>query len=149
MSILYVRFSREQVFKYVYAQSAWHCAHHTDARIITADQQKLLLVKLCEGIADFLERFDGYIESSTVPTLVSPDLIFLSIDFKFNREKSENYQESLKQNIIALLANFILMKIYTDANDQSSKALAEIFGNEWRRLRSKIMMSFSVEQLGR
>ena len=33
----------DDIFNYVYAQSAWHCAHNEKERVITPDYQNMLL----------------------------------------------------------------------------------------------------------
>ena len=46
----------DDILNYVYAQSAWHCAHNEKQRIITPDNSRMLLLKLKEGYANLRSR---------------------------------------------------------------------------------------------
>ena len=140
-----VRINDEDIFKYVYAQSAWYCAHHNSASIITKDYEKMLLVKLEEGVANIAQRFAGYLSSYSY----NPNNVIRNIElvFKFNKQPTELFTQALKQNIISLLAHFILMRMYAEVEETGNKSLYLIFEKEWRRYNSKILLAVSFDLL--
>ena len=71
----------------------------------------------------------------------------IELVFKFNKQPTELFTQALKQNIISLLAHFILMRMYAEVEETGNKSLYLIFEKEWRRYSSKILLAVSFDLL--
>ncbi len=135
----------DEILNYVYAQSAWHGAHNEDVRILTPDNRNMLLIKLKEGYADLKQRVMGYLSFDNYnPNIDSRNII---MTFAFNNEPRLGFDTALHDTIIALLANFLLMKFYGDIDPRGPQHGSSIFNLEWRRYKAKLMIAFAHDEL--
>ncbi len=135
----------DEILNYVYAQSAWHGAHNENVRILTPDNRNMLLIKLKEGYADLKQRVMGYLSFDNYnPNIDSRNII---MTFAFNNEPRLGFDTALHDTIIALLANFLLMKFYGDIDPRGPQHGSSIFNLEWRRYKAKLMIAFAHDEL--
>ena len=140
---IYIDF--DEILNYVYAQSAWHGAHNENVRILTPDNRNMLLIKLKEGYADLKQRVMGYLSFDNYnPNIDSRNII---MTFAFNNEPRLGFDTALHDTIIALLANFLLMKFYGDIDPRGPQHGSSIFNLEWRRYKAKLMIAFAHDEL--
>ena len=67
--------------------------------------------------------------------------------FAFNNEPRLGFDTALHDTIIALLANFLLMKFYGDIDPRGPQHGSSIFNLEWRRYKAKLMIAFAHDEL--
>lgn len=135
----------DEILNYVYAQSAWHGAHNENVRILTPDNRNMLLIKLKEGYADLKQRVMGYLSFDNYnPNIDSRNII---MTFAFNNEPRLGFDTALHDTIVALLANFLLMKFYGDIDPRGPQHGSSIFNLEWRRYKAKLMIAFAHDEL--
>ena len=140
---IYIDF--DEILNYVYAQSAWHGAHNENVRILTPDNRNMLLIKLKEGYADLKQRVMGYLSFDNYnPNIDSRNII---MTFAFNNEPRLGFDTALHDTIVALLANFLLMKFYGDIDPRGPQHGSSIFNLEWRRYKAKLMIAFAHDEL--
>ena len=135
----------DDIFNYVYAQSAWHCAHNEKERVITPDYQNMLLLKLKEGYADLRSRVLGYLEFDNYnPNIDSHNI---TMRFAFKHAPQLNFDTALHDTIVALLAHFLLMRFYGEIDPRGMEHGSSIFNLEWRRYKAKLMLAFAHDEL--
>ena len=140
---IYIDF--DEILNYVYAQSAWHGAHNENVHILTPDNRNMLLIKLKEGYADLKQRVMGYLSFDNYnPNIDSRNII---MTFAFNNEPRLGFDTALHDTIIALLANFLLMKFYGDIDPRGPQHGSSIFNLEWRRYKAKLMIACAHDEL--
>ena len=135
----------DEILNYVYAQSAWHCAHNEKERLLTSDNRNMLLLKLKEGYADLRSRVLGYLEFDNYnPNIDSRNII---MKFAFKHEQQLGFETALHDTIVALLAHFLLMRFYGEVDPRGFSHGSSIFNLEWRRYMAKMMIAFAHDEL--
>jgi len=135
----------DDILNYVYAQSAWHCAHNEKQRIITPDNSRMLLLKLKEGYANLRSRAMGYLESDNYNPNI--DSCNITMTFAFRHKPQLGMDEALHDTIVAALAHFLLMRFYGDKDARGIEHGSSIFNLEWRRYMAKLMLTFAHDEL--
>ena len=105
----------------------------------------MLLLKIKEGYNDFVVKAGRYLEFANYNPNSETNNIYLT--FNFSSFKSIDFQISLKDSIISMLSNFVLMKYYGEIDDRGFQFGSSIFYLEWRRYRCKILISFAQDLL--
>ena len=107
---LTIKVDKDDILQLIYAASSWHCVSDKSARRVTADNERLCLMKMKEGYDDLHSRVMGY----TVFANFNPNLdrANVAFTFKFHCEPSVTMPEELKQIVTQYLANFVLMRLY-------------------------------------
>lgn len=140
---IYIDF--EEILNYVYAQSAWYAAHNDKVRIITPDSRRMLLLKLKEGYGNLRSRVMGYLDFDNYnPNIESRNII---MTFVFNNEPQLGFDTALHDNVVALLAHFLLMGFYGEVDPRGMERGSSIFNLEWRRYMAKLMIAFAHDEL--
>ena len=135
----------DEVLNYVYAQSAWHAAYNKGVRVLTADNRRMLLLKLKEGYADMRQRVMGYLTFDNYnPNIDSSNI---TMTFLFRHQQPASFDQALHDTIVALLSNFVLMRFYGEIDARGLKYGSSIFYLEWRRYKSKLLLAFAHDEL--
>ena len=135
----------DEVLNYVYAQSAWQAAYNEKLRILTPDNQNMLLLKLKEGYADLRQRVLGYLTFDNYnPNIESRNI---TMTFAFKHEPALSFGDALHDTVVALLAHFVLMRFYGEIDHRGPKYGSSIFNLEWRRYKAKLMLAFARDEL--
>jgi len=135
----------EEVLNYVYAQSAWMAAYNEGVRILTPDNRNMLLLKLKEGYADLRQRVMGYLTFDNYNPNIETQNI--SMTFAFKHENNLSFAESLHDNVVALLAHFVLMRFYGYIDSRGPEHGSSLHSLEWRRYKAKLMLAFAHDEL--
>ena len=126
---IYIDF--DEVLNYVYAQSAWHA--------------NMLLLKLKEGYADIRQRVMGYLTFDNYnPNIESRNIM---MTFEFRHKQPSSFGEALHDTLVALLANFMLMRFYGEIDPRGTQYGSSIFYIEWRRYKSKLLLAFAHDEM--
>ena len=140
---IYIDF--DEVLNYVYAQSAWHAAYNEGMRALTPDNRRMLLLKLKEGYADIRQRVMGYLSFDNYnPNIESRNIM---MTFGFRHQQPSSFDEALHDTLVALLANFVLMRFYGEIDPRGTQYGSSIFYIEWRRYKSKLLLAFAHDEL--
>lgn len=140
---IYIDF--DEILDCVYAQSAWYAAHNDKVRIITPDSRRMLLLKLKEGYGNLRSRVMGYLDFDNYnPNIESRNII---MTFVFNNEPQLGFDTNLHDNVVALLAHFLLMGFYGEVDPRGMEHGSSIFNLEWRRYMAKLMIAFAHDEL--
>ncbi|MBR5087422.1 MAG: hypothetical protein IKS64_04575 [Muribaculaceae bacterium] len=140
---IYIDF--DEILNYVYAQSAWYAAHNDKVRIITPDNNRMIMLKLKEGYALLRDRVLGYLDFDNYnPNVDSRNII---MTFAFNNEPRLGFDAALHDTVVALLAHFVLMSFYGEVDPRGMEHGSSIFNLEWRRYMAKLMIAFAHDEL--
>jgi len=135
----------DEILNYVFAQSAWYCAHNDNVRVLTPDSSKMLLLKLKEGYADLRQRVLGYLTFDNYnPNIESGNIV---MTFAFNHEPQQGLDTALHDTIVGLLSHFVLMRFYGEVDPRGMDHGSSIYNLEWRRYKSKLMLAFAHDEL--
>lgn len=135
----------DDILNYVYAQSAWYNAHKPGARVLTADNRNMLLIKLREGYADLRQRVMGYLYFDNYnPNTTSANI---TMTFTFKHEQGPLFETALRDTIVALLAQFMLMRFYGELDPHTNDHSPSIYHLEWRRYKAKLLLAFAHDEL--
>lgn len=145
MKNIIVTIDFDEILKYVYAQSAWYTAHEPNARVLTPDSGKMLLLKLKEGYADLRQRVLGYLESDNFNPNIDKGNITMTFTFKHRQQAG--FDTALHDTIVALLAHFVLMRFYGEVDPRGKQHGSSIYNLEWRRYKAKLMLTFAHDEL--
>lgn len=145
MNNIIVTIDFDEILNYVYAQSAWYTAHEPNARVLTSDSGKMLLLKLKEGYADLRQRVLGYLESDNFNPNIDKGNITMTFTFKHRQQAG--FDTALHDTIVALLAHFVLMRFYGEVDPRGKQHGSSIYNLEWRRYKAKLMLTFAHDEL--
>lgn len=145
MNNIIVTIDFNEILNYVYAQSAWYTAHEPNARVLTPDSGKMLLLKLKEGYADLRQRVLGYLESDNFNPNIDKGNITMT--FTFKHQQQAGFDTALHDTIVALLAHFVLMRFYGEVDPRGKQHGSSIYNLEWRRYKAKLMLTFAHDEL--
>lgn len=145
MNNIIVTIDFDEILNYVYAQSAWYTAHEPNARVLTPDSGKMLLLKLKEGYADLRQRVLGYLESDNFNPNIDKGNITMTYTFKHRQQAG--FDTALHDTIVALLAHFVLMRFYGEVDPRGKQHGSSIYNLEWRRYKAKLMLTFAHDEL--
>jgi hypothetical protein len=145
MNNIIVTIDFDEILNYVYAQSAWYTAHEPNARVLTPDSGKMLLLKLKEGYADLRQRVLGYLESDNFNPNIDKGNITMTFTFKHRQQAG--FDTALHDTIVALLAHFVLMRFYGEVDPRGKQHGSSIYNLEWRRYKAKLMLTFAHDEL--
>lgn len=145
MNNIIVTIDFDEILNYVYAQSAWYTAHEPNARVLTPDSGKMLLLKLKEGYADLRQRVLGYLESDNFNPNIDKGNITMTFTFKHRQQAG--FDTALHDTIVALLAHFVLMRFYGEVDPRDKQHGSSIYNLEWRRYKAKLMLTFAHDEL--
>ena len=139
--IVNINTNTDQIYNYIYAQSAWYASFHEGVKILTYDNRKMLGVKIREGLNDFRQRFSGYM------TFCLYNEAIIYTDFKFKHEPSYPMQDAIHEMMVYIIGNFVLMKYYGENDVKGHEYGKSIFYIEWRRYMAKMMLSFAKDAI--
>ncbi len=145
MNNIIVTIDFDEILNYVYAQSAWYTANEPNARVLTPDSGKMLLLKLKEGYADLRQRVLGYLESDNFNPNIDKGNITMTFTFKHRQQAG--FDTALHDTIVALLAHFVLMRFYGEVDPRGKQHGSSIYNLEWRRYKAKLMLTFAHDEL--
>lgn len=145
MNNIIVTIDFDEILNYVYAQSAWYTAHEPNARVLTPDSGKMLLLKLKEGYSDLRQRVLGYLESDNFNPNIDKGNITMTFTFKHRQQAG--FDTALHDTIVALLAHFVLMRFYGEVDPRGKQHGSSIYNLEWRRYKAKLMLTFAHDEL--
>ena len=130
----------DEIFDSVYAESAWHAAHNPSIKTLTSDNRKLLAMRLKEGYADLRERVAGYLERDNFnPNIDEKNIV---MEFAFYHQPAAGFEKGLHETIVALLANYLLMRFYGDKDERGPQYGDSLYMIEWRRHKAKLIIAF-------
>ncbi len=135
---LEITIDKSDILDIIYSHSAWHHVAHRDARVLTADQERLCMMKVKEGYDDLYSRVMGYTTSANFnPNLERGNV---RLTFAFQHPCSPQLPVEIKQVVTELLANFALKRFYGDD--------VSYFGAAWLKYRAQLLLVFARDDNG-
>ena len=126
-----------EILDHIYAESAWHAAYDEKIRLLTPDNERMLEMRIEDGLYDLRPRLAGYITQWNYnPHLESGNI---SMTLQFRKEQPGAVEQAMHDAIVELLAAYALKCFYGEEGTY--------YGTAWRLYRTKVMLIMSRDQL--
>lgn len=123
----------DEIQQAIYTEGAWHPADNATAWGVNSSNEPIVDRRVREGLDDLLARISGYIESKNINFNLESQNIMLTLAVE--RRPLLTIASELKSAIIAALANYTLMTLYSDEDS--------IYGTAWRLHRARALLLLS------
>ncbi len=130
---LKINIDKEQILNIIYAESAWHCITHPEAKRLTPDLERLCMMRVKEGFEDLRSRFMAYISFSNFN--INLDSKNVTIEFLFFNPYPESLPDAMRDDVTQMLAWFALKRFYGDD--------ASYYHTAWLKHRASLNISFA------
>lgn len=136
--LLDVSINFDQIFNRIYAESGWYGAHNPNVQVLTPDQRGMFTLKIKAAYNDLFSLIAGYI----VAWNFNPNIEDHNITFTFGLKNTfdDALPTNLEQIIIDVLANYVLMSAYGDAES--------LYGTAWRKSKAQLIVAFARNDNG-
>lgn len=130
-----IQLDLQQVLERIYAESAWRAAYRDDAYTLTPDNQRMLALKVGQGLNELLARMAGYVTAWNYNPNIESNNIALTLQFA-RRVPDE---ATLRAAVVEALAFYALLQFYGERDTY--------YGTAWRKHRAHIMLLLSADTL--
>lgn len=130
---LVVNIDKEQILNIIYAESAWHCIIHPEAKRLTPDLQRLCMTRVKEGFDDLRCRNMAYISFSNFNANLEDKNV--TIEFRFFNPYPESLPDVMRDDVTQILAWYALKRFYGDD--------ASYYHTAWLKHRASLSISFA------
>lgn len=122
-----LKINLDAVLDRIYAESAWRAAHRDDVYTLTPDNERMLSLKVGQGLNELLARMAGYVtEWNYNPNLLEENIwLTLQLDGPVD-------EATLKGAITEALAFNVLLQFYGEQDTY--------YGTAWRKHRAHVML---------
>ena len=123
-----LKINLDAVLDRIYAESAWRAAHRNDVYTLTPDNERMLSIKVGQGLNELLARMAGYVTAWNYNPNLLQDNILLNLKLD-----SDGLDEDILQgDITEALAFYALLQFYGEQDTY--------YGTGWRKHRAHIML---------
>lgn len=122
-----MKINLDAVLDRIYAESAWRAAHRNDVYTLTPDNERMLSVKVGQGLNELLSRMAGYVVQWNYNPNALEDNIRLTLQVESTVDESV-----LAATIVEALAFYALLQFYGEQDTY--------YGTAWRRHRAHTVL---------
>lgn len=130
---LTINIDKEQILNIIYAESAWHCIVHPEAKRLTPDVERACMLRVKEGFDDMRSRFQAYIHFANFNP--NTERKNVTLEFRFFNPYPDSLPDILGNDVTQLLAWFALKRFYGDD--------ASYYHTAWLKHRAGIAIAFA------
>ncbi len=123
-----LKINLDAVLNRIYAESAWRAAHRNDVYTLTPDNERMLSIKVGQGLNELLARMAGYVTAWNYNPNLLQDNILLNL--KLDGDGLD--EDILQGDITEALAFYALLQFYGEQDTY--------YGTGWRKHRAHIML---------
>ena len=123
-----LKINLDAVLNRIYAESAWRAAHRNDIYTLTPDNERMLSIKVGQGLNELLARMAGYVTAWNYNPNLLQDNILLNL--KLDGDGLD--EDILQGDITEALAFYALLQFYGEQDTY--------YGTAWRKHRAHIML---------
>lgn len=123
-----LKINLDAILDRIYAESAWRAAHRNDIYTLTPDNERMLSLKVGQGLNELLARMAGYVTGWNYNPNIEEGNITLQLKFDGN---SPN-EDILSSTIIEALAYYALLQFYGEQDTY--------YGTAWRKHRAHVVL---------
>lgn len=123
-----LKINLDAVLNRIYAESAWRAAHRNDVYTLTPDNERMLSIKVGQGLNELLARMAGYVTAWNYNPNLLQDNILLNL--KLDGDGLD--EDILQGDITEALAFYALLQFYGEQDTY--------YGTAWRKHRAHIML---------
>jgi len=123
-----LKINLDAVLDRIYAESAWRAAHSNDVYTLTPDNERMLSIKVGQGLNELLARMAGYVTAWNYNPNLLQDNILLNL--KLDGDGLD--EDILQGDITEALAFYALLQFYGEQDTY--------YGTGWRKHRAHIML---------
>ncbi|MDO4511793.1 MAG: hypothetical protein Q4B68_08260 [Bacteroidales bacterium] len=129
---LHLTIDKEQILNIIYAESAWYCILHPEAKPLSPDVERLCMMRVKEGFEELKQHFMAYIYFSNFnPNLPKGNI---TLELRFFNPIPDMLEEMVHEDVAQMLAWWALKRFYGDD--------ASYYHTAWLKHRSSLMMNF-------
>lgn len=129
---LSVSIDKADILNIIYAESAWFCANHPEARRLTSDVSRLIMMKVKQGYDDLHGRVLGYLLFANFnPNLEAGNV---QMTFQFFHPVLDTQEAEMKEIVTQILAQYAL-KCFYGADTVADAA--------WLKYRAQLLLVFA------
>ena len=126
-----LKINLDAVLDRIYAESAWRAAHRNDVYTLTPDNERMLSIKVGQGLNELLARMAGYVTAWNYNPNLLQDNILLNL--KLDGDGLD--EDILQGDITEALAFYALLQFYGEQDTYCCTS--------WRKLRAQFMWILS------
>lgn len=130
---LTIKIDKDDILQPIYAASAWLCASDKSARRVTADNERLCLMKAKEAYDDLHSRVMRHVTFANFNPNIDSANVTLTFEFRCAPRATMAYE--LKQIVTQYIANFALMRLYGEQ--------ASYYSIACRKYRAQMLLVFA------
>ncbi len=130
---LTINIDKEQILNIIYAESAWHCIVHPEAKRLTPDVERACMLRVKEGFDDLRSRFQAYIHFANFNP--NTERKNVTLEFRFFNPYPDSMPDILGNDVTQLLAWYALKRFYGDE--------ASYYHTAWLKHRAGITIAFA------
>ena len=123
-----LKINLDAVLDRIYAESAWRAAHRNDVYTLTPDNERMLSIKVGQGLNELLARMAGYVTAWNYNPNLLQDNILLNL--KLDGDGLD--EDILQGDSTEALAFYALLQFYGEQDTY--------YGTGWRKHRAHIML---------
>ena len=123
-----LKINLDAVLDRIYAESAWRAAYRNDVYTLTPDNERMLALKVGQGLNELLARMTGYVTVWNYNPNTLQDNIMLQLRFGGSLPD----EGILKAAIIEALAFYALLQFYGERDT--------CYGTAWRKHRAHVVV---------
>ena len=123
-----LKINLDAVLDRIYAESAWRAAHRNDVYTLTPDNERMLSIKVGQGLNELLARMAGYVTAWNY----NPNLLQDNIQLNLKLDGDGLDEDILQGDITEALAFYALLQFYGEQDTY--------YGTGWRKHRAHIML---------
>ena len=123
-----LKINLDAILDRIYAESAWRAAHRNDIYTLTPDNERMLSIKVGQGLNELLARMAGYVTAWNYNPNLLQDNILLNL--KLDGDGLD--EDILQGDITEALAFYALLQFYGEQDTY--------YGTGWRKHRAHIML---------
>lgn len=130
---LTINIDKEQILNIIYAESAWHCIVHPEAKRLTPDVERACMLRVKEGFDDMRSHFQAYIHFANFNP--NTERKNVTLEFRFFNPYPDSLSDILGNDVTQLLAWYALKRFYGDD--------ASYYHSAWLKHRAGITIAFA------
>lgn len=123
-----IKINLDTILNRVYSESAWRSAYRTDAYTLTPDNERMIALKVGQGLNELLARMAGYVAAWNYNPNIEQDNV--SITLQCGEAQPDG--DIIRDAITEALAFYALLQFYGEEDTY--------YGAAWRKHRAHIML---------
>lgn len=123
-----IQINLDEVLDRIYAESAWRAAHRNDVYTLTPDNERMLSIKVGQGLSELLARLAGYVTAWNY----NPNTLENNISVTLTVDDGTPEADTLHATVVEALAFYALLQFYGEQDTY--------YGTAWRKHRAHAVL---------